>query len=476
MKFRPIFIMGTSSGVGKTTIVTALCKIFSDMGLNVVPFKAQNMSLNSGVGIGGEMAYAQIIQAIGCGKTPNVKMNPVLLKPEENRTQVIVEGKYFGTLDASNYMNWDKNEIFNKVIKNFNILNEENDLVIVEGAGSPAEINLRYDIANMKLAEKINSKNILVADIDKGGAFASIVGTVDIIGKEKFSGYILNKFRGDVSLLKEGYDFLYEKYGLKHYGTIPYMNFNLPQEDSLWSWTGKEGKIKISIIKLPHISNLTDFHIFYYIENIGVNFSKKPEDLKNSDIIIIPGTKLTVSDMLYLKNEGFEDAIIENYREGKRIIGICGGYQMLGEYIIDNFETKIGKIPGFGILKSRTKFDNKKIVSLIKGEIVHPQFKNYRISGYEIHFGKSFSKKPFSIIYNKNGFETYQFDGSFEKNVIGTYFHDIFLNIKFLEKYLNDILQEYGMEKIKINYSLNKEINNLAKFIKKYIDVNSILY
>ncbi|MEM2722615.1 MAG: AAA family ATPase, partial [Thermoplasmata archaeon] len=159
MKFRPIFIMGTSSGVGKTTIVTALCKIFSDMGLNVVPFKAQNMSLNSGVGIGGEMAYAQIIQAIGCGKTPNVKMNPVLLKPEENRTQVIVEGKYFGTLDASNYMNWDKNEIFNKVIKNFNILNEENDLVIVEGAGSPAEINLRYDIANMKLAEKINSKN-----------------------------------------------------------------------------------------------------------------------------------------------------------------------------------------------------------------------------------------------------------------------------------------------------------------------------
>ncbi|MGC8663276.1 MAG: cobyric acid synthase [Thermoplasmata archaeon] len=475
MKYRPIFIMGTSSGAGKTTVVTALCRIFSEMGVNVTPFKAQNMSLNAGVGIGGEMAYAQVLQAKACGKMPDVKMNPVLLKPEDGKTQIVLNGKYFKNIDAENYMNSRKEDLFNIILKDFKYVSERSELVLIEGAGSPAEINIKNDLANMPLARKIGSKNILVSDIDRGGSFASIVGTVELLGKDSFSGYILNKFRGSKDLLKDGYDFLLKKYDLKHYGTIPFIENYLPQEDSLWSWNGKSGKIMVSIIKLPHIANATDFHIFSKIKNVGFNFASSPDELKNSDLIIIPGSKLTVSDLISLKKGGFEDKIRELYKEGTRIIGICGGYQMMGEYIMDNFETKYGKIEGLKILKSRTMFDEKKKVSLISGNIINKEFYNYHISGYEIHFGKSISNRPFSIITSENGRNVKRYDGSTSTKAFGTYFHDIFYNLGFLKKLLNDIAKEKGMEKINVNYSLDKEINSLANLFKKHLDIDSIL-
>ncbi|MGC8672863.1 MAG: cobyric acid synthase [Thermoplasmata archaeon] len=475
MKYRPIFIMGTSSGAGKTTVVTALCRIFSDMGIDVVPFKAQNMSLNAGVGIGGEMAYAQVIQAKACRKTPDVKMNPILLKPEDGKTQVIVNGKFFKTIDAKNYMSSNKEDLFNVILRDFKYIQDRSELVIIEGAGSPAEINIRYDVANMQLARKIGSKNILVSDIDRGGSFASIVGTVELLGKNSFSGYIMNKFRGSEDLLENGYYFLFKNYNLKHYGTIPFIDNNLPQEDSLWSWNGKNGKIRISIIKLPHISNATDFHIFSRIKDVGFNFASNPDELNNADAIIIPGTKLTVQDLFFIRKEGFEDKINELYKEGAKIIGICGGYQMLGKYIIDNFETKSGKINGLGILDSRTKFDGRKIVSLISGKILAKEFMNYRISGYQIHFGKSISRRPFSLITKEYDKDVIKYDGSVSERALGTYFHDVFYNINFLKKFLNDIAKEKGLEKINVNYNIDKEIEMLAKLIKKHIDADSIL-
>ncbi len=475
MKYKPIFIMGTSSGAGKSTLVTALCRIFTNMGINVVPFKAQNMSLNAGVGIGGEMAYAQVLQAKACGKIPNVKMNPVLLKPEEDKTQIILNGKYYGTINAENYMKSSKNDLFKIILRDFKYLSDRNDLVIIEGAGSPAEINIKHDIANTILAKKIKSKNILVSDIDRGGSFASIVGTVELLGKDLFSGYILNKFRGNENLLKNGYDFLFEKYSLKHYGTIPYLENNLPEEDSLRSWHGKKGKINVSIIKLPHLANATDFHIFSKIREIGFNFSTSPDEINNADIVILPGSKLTISDLIFLRNEGFEDKILELYKDGTRIIGICGGYQMMGEYIIDEFETKYGKIDGLKILESRTEFDRRKKVSLIRGKVLHKEFFNYNISGYEIHFGKSISKNPFSLITNENGKNVNRYDGSASKNAFGTYFHDLFFNLNFVEKLLNDIAKEKGLDKIVVNYNLDDEINSIAEIFKKYLDVESIL-
>jgi adenosylcobyric acid synthase len=475
MKYRPIFIMGTSSGAGKTTIVTALCRILTRRGLNVSPFKAQNMSLNAGVGIGGEMAYAQVLQAKACGKVPDVRMNPVLLKPEKNRTQVIVNGKYYGTFDAKNYMNSDKDILFKIILNDFEYLSKKSDLIIIEGAGSPAEINIKNDIANVRLAREISSKNILVSDIDRGGAFASIVGTAELIDKNFFSGYIFNKFRGDIELLNDGLKFLKEKYNLKHYGTVPYYENCLPQEDSLWSWNGKGGKIKISIIKLPHIANSTDFQIFFKIREVGVNFASYPEELDGADVIIIPGSKLTVYDLIYLKREGFEEKIKELYKDGTKIVGICGGYQMLGKYIIDYYETKRGRIEGLGILDSKTIFDKRKIVSLLKGKILHQEFYGQGISGYEIHLGRTISKKPFALIYNENGRDVERFDGSYEKNAFGTYFHDLFYNTNFLTKFLNSIAKEKGIDKINFYYSLENEINKLADFFERYLDIDSIL-
>lgn len=475
MKIRPIFIMGTSSGAGKTTIVTALCRIYTEMGFNVSPFKAQNMSLNAGVGIGGEMAYAQVLQAKACKKIPDVRMNPVLLKPEGSRTQVIVNGKFFGSFNARNYMKWDKEEIFKTILRDFEYIRRHSDIVIVEGGGSPAEINIKNDIANMKLARKIGSKNILVSDIDRGGSFASIVGTVEILGSDSFSGYILNKFRGDKELLTDGYEFLLEKYNLKHYGTIPYFENYLPQEDSLWSWVGKGGKIKISVVKLPHIANATDFQIFFRIKDVGINFVSKADELVNSDVIIIPGSKLTVLDLLFLREEGFEDKIIEMHRDGTKIVGICGGYQMLGNYIEDNFETKKGRVKGIGLLNAKTKFDSRKKVALISGKILHPDFYNSPISGYEIHFGKTVSKEPFSVINYENGKYVQRYEGGIDKNVFGTYFHDIFYNSNFLKKFLNLIAVEKGIEKIDVKYDIEREINELARFIEKHLDVNAIL-
>jgi len=476
-KYRPLIIFGTSSGAGKSLVVTALLRIFSDMGIDTVPFKVQNMSLNAGVGIGGEMAYAQIIQARAARVYPSVLMNPILLKPEENKTHVILVGKYYGTFSAGGYMRSKKEEIYKIALECFNRLQSEHELVIIEGAGSPAEINLDNDIANLRIAKDVKAKGILVADIERGGMFASVVGTLELIDFRDMIGIIVNKFRGDESLLYKGYEFLERKFGITVLGTIPYIEHNLPEEDSLANWTKKEGRIKISIVKLPHIANFTDFEIFESIEDVGLVYAKKPEELKNSDVIILPGSKLTVADLEYLRKEGFEDEIKKQYRDGAFIIGICGGYQMLGKYIIDNVESKKGKVLGMNLLEdSKTEFFPYKKTNRIFGHILHPYFYGYKIEGYEIHMGITISRNYFSKIYREGNRYIKRFDGSYYKNVIGTYFHGLFDNTKFTDSFINYIRERKGLDKVKLKIeSLDERINKIANIFKKKVDIKKII-
>lgn len=476
-KFRPLIIFGTSSGAGKSLIATALLRIFSDMGIDAVPFKVQNMSLNAGVGYGGEMAYAQIIQARAARVYPSVLMNPILLKPENKKTHVVVMGKHYGTFSALKYMNDKKEEIYKIALNCFRKLQSEHELVIIEGTGSPVEINLENDIANVRIAKDVKAKGLLVADIERGGVFASIVGTLELIDFKEIIGIIVNKFRGEESLLYKGYEFIERKYGIPFLGTVPYIDHNLPEEDSLANWTRRNGEINIKIIKLPHIANFTDFEIFESIEDVGITYATKPEDLNNSDIIILPGTKLTVPDLEYIRREGFEDKILKEHREGAFVIGICGGYQMLGKYIIDNVESRKGKVNGINLLEdSKTVFSSSKRTNRIFGYVLHPNFKGIKIEGYEIHMGITTSVNHFSEIYRVGNQYVKQFDGSFRKNVFGTYFHGLFDNIKFTEALINYIREKKGLDKISLKAeSLDEKINKIARIVKRKVNVEKII-
>ena len=283
MAIKPLFIMGTMSGAGKSTIVTAFARIFSNMGFKVSPFKAQNMSLNSAAAINGEIAYAQYVQAKAARNIPETRMNPILLKPEKDSLHTILMGKFYGKIDGYEYFKSKKEIFFNYVYESLNALREKNDM------------------PNRELAKRIDSVNILVSNIDVGGAFAQIAGTIMLANEIKFHGYILNKFRGDEKLLEPAIKYMEEKYGIEHIGTIPYMENFLPMEDSLFDYRWKRGKVNFSIIKLPNIANSTDFHPFYFIKDAGISFAEKAEDIKDPDVIIIPGSKRTVDDLIYIR-------------------------------------------------------------------------------------------------------------------------------------------------------------------------------
>ncbi|WP_297065885.1 cobyric acid synthase, partial [Thermococcus sp.] len=398
---KALMVQGTSSGAGKSLLVTALCRIFSNLGYDVVPFKSQNMSLNSAPSIeGGEISRAQYLQAIACRKKPSVKFNPILLKPEGNmRSQVVFMGKPIGSVSARDYMLSRKEEFFRKAMRVLDELKEKHDLVLIEGAGSPVEINLKdYDIANMRVAKHANARVILVTDIDRGGSFASIVGTMELLSKEErelVMGFVFNKFRGDASLLKPGFEYLEKRYGKPTLGVIPYVEHHLPEEDSLTQFPKVKGKLHIQIVKLPHISNFTDFEPLHWAN--GVDYVTRAEEIKG-DVIIIPGSKNTVEDLLWMRENGIEEAIIQAHREGAFVVGICGGFQMLGEEIIDKVESKRGRVKGIGLLPAKTVFTREKRTNHLKAEVLWERAKGMVVEGYEIRMGRSVSERPFSVI------------------------------------------------------------------------------
>ena len=360
-----IMIQGTMSNAGKSIIAAALCRIFKQDGYSVAPFKSQNMALNSYITKDGlEMGRAQVVQAMAAGITPTVEMNPILLKPTSDKgSQVIVNGTARGNMTAAEYFK-HKKELVPDIMKAYNALCEKYDIIVIEGAGSPAEINLKEnDIVNMGMAEMADAPVLLVGDIDRGGVFAQLYGTVELLEKnerDRIKGFIINKFRGDVSILKPGLDMIENLTGIKVVGVVPYGDFKIDDEDSLSERLTSEGggEIDIAVIRLPRISNFTDFSVFEFIDGVSVRYVQNVRELKNPDMIIIPGTKNTIADMLWLRECGLE-AAIKKYKG--IVFGICGGFQMLGKSITDTANAEGGgSVRGMELLPVETEFKARK--------------------------------------------------------------------------------------------------------------------
>ncbi len=469
-------VQGTSSGVGKSLIVAAICRHFKRMNLKVAPFKSQNMSLNSSVSVeGGEMSRSQYIQSIACEEPPSVKMNPILLKPEIDGSQIIVLGKPYGHFSAKDYMNSKKEELFSMAIDALHSLMVTHDLVVVEGAGSPAEINLKErDIVNMRIAKYTNAPVILVADIERGGAFAQVAGTMELLEKDEkqiVKGYIFNKFMGDKSLLGDYPQELAKKYNVKFFGTMSYIKHKIPEEDSMIDWKKHgQGELKVDIIRLPHISNFDDFDPLLWNTDARFVESGKLE----GDVVVIPGTKMTIEDLEWLKERELDSEIRSAVKRGAYVVGICGGYQMLGEELSDPQSQKGAK--GLGLLPVKTEFRLEKITSnLIGWENLTD--KKMKIEGYEIHHGISISKQrsPFAIVESVNGQKVNLEDGYMSSRIFGTYFHGLFMNFDFTQEFLNMVRRSKGLqEKQIIKSSLIEEIDKFTDLFESNVDTKEI--
>jgi adenosylcobyric acid synthase len=475
-----IMIQGTASSAGKSLIATALCRIFSNNGLKVYPFKSQNMSLNSYVTMEGlEMGRAQVLQAQASRVRPSASMNPILLKPTSDRkSQVIINGRPFKNMDAVEYFKF-KGQLKEMIKEIYEKLERDCDVVVIEGAGSPAEINLKgIDIVNMGMAEIADAPVLLVGDIDKGGVFASIYGTVMLLKeheRRRIKGIIINKFRGDRSLLQSGIDMLEDLIHIPVIGVVPYMNVKLDEEDGATNFnTNKAGEIDICVIKLPRISNFTDFDAFKFDEDVNVRYITSPEEIGNADMVIIPGSKNTIEDLRWLKRVGFKEAL----KKYKGILfGICGGYQIMGTNIIDEegWEVKKGEVEeGLGIFETVTIFKGDKITTNVEGTAL-----GKRIYGYEIHSGKTTGNiNPFVNINLKEGQRVEYFDGDMKDDkYFGTYVHGMFDSNEFREYILNSIRKKKDLKErssVDLNTKREEELERLAAVVRESIDMEYV--
>lgn len=436
-------IQGTASSAGKSLIAAAFCRIFSNDGRRVCPFKSQNMSLNSYVTREGlEMGRAQVLQAQAARVEPSAAMNPILLKPTTNRqSQVILNGKPFRNMDAADYFAF-KPSLKEMIRAAYRRVAESCEIVVIEGAGSPAEINLmEHDIVNMGMAEMADAPVLLVADIDRGGVFAAIYGTIMLLPEEqraRIKGVIINKFRGDVALLQPGLDQIERLTGVPVLGVIPYIpDLRLDEEDSATAFARQTGApIDICVVKLPRISNFTDFDAFHAEPDAAVRYITTPDDIGAADLLILPGSKNTIEDLRWLKQAGFADAL---RRFSGLIFGICGGYQMLGEMIVDADGWEVGRgetEAGIGLFQTTTIFQGEKITANVSGAAF-----DCAISGYEIHAGKTVGNaQPFVNITAKEGRAAAYADGDMrDHRVFGTYIHGLFDSGAFRSALLNRI-------------------------------------
>ncbi len=405
-----IMIQGTMSSAGKSLLAAGLCRIFRQDGLRVAPFKSQNMALNSFITRdGGEMGRAQVVQAEAAGILPDVRMNPILLKPTTDvGSQVIVKGQVQGNLRAMDYYR-RKKEYIPAILEAYNSLSAEYDVIVIEGAGSPAEINLKQnDIVNMGLAQLVDAPVLLVGDIDRGGVFAQLYGTVALLEPEeraRVKGTIVNKFRGDRAILEPGIKTLEELCGVPVAGVVPYLDLDLDDEDSLterFHRAESRRAIDIAVIRLPRISNFTDFSPFERYENVSLRYVGKVEELHHPDLIFLPGTKSTIADLQWLRQSGLEGAILKAADAGAVVFGVCGGYQMLGRRIADPEGAEaagVTEIAGLGLLEMDTVFSPEKIQTQTSGvfgpvEGILSPLSGQPYTGYEIHMGRSESPAP----------------------------------------------------------------------------------
>jgi len=486
-------IQGTSSSVGKSVLVAALCRIFARRGLKVAPFKAQNMALNSFVtSAGEEMGRAQAVQAAAAGRAPEVEMNPVLLKPEgDSRSQVVLMGKPWKTLSAGEY--YDCREIlWSSIVASFEKLASENDLVLVEGAGSPAEINLKkHEIVNMRVARTFGCPVLLAGDIDRGGVFASLVGTLALLDEEERSlvkGFLINKFRGDVKLLEPGLDMLSGlTEGRPVLGVVPWLkNLAVAQEDSVWleerTAGDSSGGVDIAVIKLPRISNYDDFDPLALEDGVSLRFVERPEDLGHPAAVLLPGSKTTLKDLSWLRSSGFDGLIAALALAGSSVVGVCGGYQMLGRRISDplGVEGPASEESGLGLLPVETIFEPEKETTLSRGRTMSSSEsvrasgflaeQAFDVEGYEIHMGRTLLPEGARPLLR---FEDGRVDGAVSAGgrVWGTYLHGIFDNGPFRTAWLCSLGWKGKENPLSFAQVRNQAFDRLADEVEAALDM-----
>lgn len=496
-KTKVLMVQGTMSNAGKSMLVAGLCRIFKQDGYRVAPFKSQNMALNSYITEDGlEMGRAQVMQAECAGVKPDVCMNPILLKPTDDQgSQVIVNGQVIGNMRAREYFEYKK-KLVPDIMKAYEKLCETSDIIVVEGAGSPAEINLKsHDIVNMGLAKILDAPVLLVGDIDRGGVFAQLLGTLDLLEDEerdRIKGLIINKFRGDKSLLDSGVEILEERGKTPVVGVVPYMDVNLEDEDSLSERFNRKFKadIDIAVIRLPHISNFTDFDVFEQFKEVSVRYVGTVAELGNPDMIILPGTKNTIGDLRWLKDRGFDKAICDH--KDVLVFGICGGYQMLGERLSDPYEVETGgEEMGLGLLPVETVMGQDKIRTQFEGRIENAdlelcKLKSVRIYGYEIHMGET---KLTNCASKSGADEAAKLDvcaeftsdqtGYCMGNVYGSYVHGLFDSREFVTGLIEALAEKKDIEINSdevLDYKDFKETqyDYMADILREHLDMKGI--
>ena len=493
-------VLGTGSGVGKSFITAGLCRILSGLGVRVAPFKAQNMSNNSFVTReGGEMGRAQAVQAECARIQPSVHMNPILLKPaEDNCSQVVIQGQVAGSMGAKEYYGMRK-KIWAAIQESYNQLSREYDALIIEGAGSPAEINLKeFDLVNFRVAEMADARCLLVGDIDRGGVFAWLWGTLALLDeseRSRIDGLIINKFRGDFKILEPGLRMLENLCVTKVVGSLPYdLDLWIEEEDTLkWEEGTKissdSNDLDMAVLLFPRISNATDFQILVREPGVSLRIVRRPEELGSPDLLILPGTKATVSDLQHLKKRGLAEKIRGYVQNGGRVLGICGGYQMLGEFIEDpeGVESGASREIGLGFLPLRTRFASEKILRRVEarvGEIFGCSIEG-KLTGYEIHMGISeptgIDRPLFEIRALESG-ESWRKDGMRDPSgrIFGTYLHGIFDAPAFRSSFLEALARSVGKTRTfapptaQTSISLVKERNydKLAQLLRENLDLS----
>ncbi|WP_075718384.1 cobyric acid synthase [Roseburia sp. 499] len=491
---KSIMIQGTMSNVGKSLIAAGLCRIFKQDGYKVAPFKSQNMALNSYITKEGlEMGRAQVVQAEAAGVEPSVFMNPILLKPTNDiGSQVIVNGEVIGNMSAREYFAYKK-QLIPEILKAYENLDKEYDIIVIEGAGSPAEINLKQDdIVNMGMAKMVKAPVLLVGDIDRGGVFAQLVGTIMLLEddeKAMIKGTIINKFRGDKTILDPGIEMLEEMTKIPVVGVTPYMQVDIEDEDSLserFARKNSQGVVDIAVIRLPRISNFTDFAVLEGMAEVNLRYVDRVEKLGNPDMILLPGTKNTMADLRWLRESGLEAAILKAQQKGTVIFGICGGYQMLGELLEDPEGVEEGgTLRGMGLLPAKTIFTVEKTRTRVSGEIqqfsgMFQRLSGKKLEGYEIHMGVTSingKAESFSIISEEG--KVSKSDGACIENVYGTYVHGIFDEDGIAEELVRILAEKKGIyleEQQNVDRHAHKEsqYDLLADTLRKYLDMDRV--
>lgn len=441
---KSIMVLGTCSNAGKSLITAGICRILKQDGYKVAPFKAQNMALNSYITKDGlEMGRAQVMQAEACGLEPDCRMNPVLLKPTSDKgSQVILNGKVYGNMKAQEF--YENKPIFREAIREtYESLAKDYDVIVMEGAGSPAEINLKdNDLVNMGMAKMADAPVLLVGDIDRGGVFASLAGTMLLFDEEeraRVSGVIINKFRGDLEILKPGLTMLEDIIHVPVVGVVPYMKLDVDDEDSLsekFHAKDENALIDVAVIRLPRISNFTDFNALEYMDGVGVRYVSSARDLGDPDVVMIPGTKNTMADLLWMRQSGVEAQVLKFASRGKPVFGICGGYQILGQSIADPSGVEHGgDMAGMGLLPHHTVFGEEKTTMETTGVLsgvtgIFSSLSGQEYQGYEIHMG---SQEKAANIIN-------------EGNVYGTYIHGVFDKEGVAKALVSALLEAKGLD------------------------------